>query len=481
MIRGDREEVIPSARRLLTSLRDLGYDFVHAVADIIDNSIAADARRVEVTIHFDGSHSWVRIADDGKGMSDAEITEAMRLGSNRDYRNDELGKFGLGLKTASLSQAKLITVASRTDSGQGQIEVRQLDLAEVEEQDRWEIIHPSDGELISEATEPVHSGTGTVVLWQNLDRVLNRKDPFGGWAERYLLNLAQRLDLHLGMVFGRFISGKAKRHSPLSITINGTEVEPWDPFCLQERTEHLPEKELPVSRGVVLYRPFVLPPQRDFHNDAAWRRASGPLQWNRQQGFYIYRADRMIQSGGWSRMRSPDEHTKLARAGLEFWPDLDESFEINISKMRVKLPEELRDQLKPLVSFLTKRAEERYRLSSRLERPPRHAGGQASRQGSVSPRPGGPPSPFPPSRPTPAPSPAVPAALGQPGTTILGQTPDDGHQQPSAIDDLKTPQVTRRAEALERAAQRTGLSDALARIREEVMQNDPEVAHELGW
>ena len=100
-----------------------------------------------------------------------------------------------------------------------------------------------------------------------------------------------------------------------------------------------------MAGSIVRYRPFVLPPQRELSTDEAWRRASGPLQWNRQQGFYIYRADRMIQSGGWSWMRSPDEHTKLARAALEFWPDLDEAFEINISKMRVKLPEELREQL----------------------------------------------------------------------------------------------------------------------------------------
>ena len=471
---GHREEIIPSARRLLTSLRDLGYDFVHAVADIIDNSIAAGADHVDVTIQFDGDESWVRIADDGKGMSGAAITEAMRLGSNRDYGSEELGKFGLGLKTASLSQGKLITVASRTSLGDGKLESRQLDLAEVEQRDRWEILHLQENDLGSEVTEPLCGGTGTVVLWQNLDRVLNRKDPFGGWAERYLLNLAQRLDLHLGMVFGRFLSGQARRHPKLAITINGTEINPWDPFCLHERTEYLPERELPVGRGVVLYRPFVLPPQREFSDDAAWRRSSGPLQWNRQQGFYIYRADRMIQSGGWSRMRSPDEHTKLARSALEFWPDLDESFEINISKMRVRLPEELRDQLKPLVSFLTKRAEDRYRLSSRLDRPPHQPRSAVS-------------TPPPSTKPT-APSATPPTAptaqkpSDREAHVPVGKTDevDSGHQHANSTGVLQTSQV-RRAEVLDQAAQRLGLSDALARIRDQVLQNDPEVAHELGW
>ena len=407
-------------------------------------------------------------------MSGAAITEAMRLGSNRDYGSEELGKFGLGLKTASLSQAKLITVASRTSLGDSKLESRRLDLAEVEQRDRWEILHLQEDDLGSEVTEPLCGGIGTVVLWQDLDRVLNRKDPFGGWAERYLLNLAQRLDLHLGMVFGRFLSGQARRHPKLAITINGTEINPWDPFCLHERTEYLPERELPVGRGVVLYRPFVLPPQREFSDDAAWRRSSGPLQWNRQQGFYIYRADRMIQSGGWSRMRSPDEHTKLARSALEFWPDLDESFEINISKMRVRLPEELRDQLKPLVSFLTKRAEDRYRLSSRLDRPPHQPRSAVS-------------TPPPSTKPT-APSATPPTAptaqkpSDREAHVPVGKTDevDSGHQHANSTGVLQTSQV-RRAEVLEQAAQRLGLSDALARIREQVLQNDPEVAHELGW
>ena len=473
MKRGHREEIIPSAARLLTSLRDLGYDFVNAVADIIDNSIAAEAGRVDVTIQFDGADSWVRIADDGTGMSGIEISEAMRLGSHRDYGEDELGKFGLGLKTASLSQARSITVASRTSHERRQIECRQLDLDDVEERDRWEILHPYAEDRPAEAVKPLLDGTGTVVVWHKLDRVLNRRDPFGSWAERHLLALADRLDLHLGMVFGRFLSGEARRHQELAITINGTSVEPWDPFCTTEHTEHLPETELPVAGSVVRYRPFVLPPQREFSDDETWRRASGPLQWNRQQGFYIYRADRMIQSGGWSWMRSQDEHTKLARAGLEFWPDLDEAFEINISKMRVKLPEELREQLKPLVSFLTRRADDRYRAGNR--------GRQARARPRGMPQGGAVPTPlsrtFAPS--TSVPTTSRPVAGGSPPSNItvdggsLGTEGSTG--QPSTL--IKTSV----GQALEQAAERAGLTDALAEIRAELAKGDPEAARELGW
>lgn len=468
--RGRREEIIPSAARLLGSLRDLGYDFGHAVADLIDNSITAGAARVDITIHFDGLGSWVRIADDGAGMSATAISEAMRLGSTgRDYGNDDLGKFGLGLKTASLSQARSLTVASRSNVERRIIDCRQLDLDEITSTDRWEIVHPSAADRPAQIVDPLAEGTGTVVLWTKLDRVLNRNDPFGGWAERHLLQLAERLDFHLGMVFGRFLSGQTRtKRRKLVITINGTKVDAWDPFALDEATEHLPEKQIPVGRGIVRYRPYVLPPQRDFSDDENWRRASGPSQWNRQQGLYIYRGDRLIQSGGWSRLRGIDEHVKLARASLDFLPDLDDDFEINISKMRVKLPEDLRDQLKPLVQFLTRRADDRYRKSSRSTRPPTPppsggakggapARGSASGAGSTTPKSS-----------DPRPGPAL-AGSGAPA----GRSATPGGTSAAPYGYV--------AEAIERAATRAGVQDALTRLRDELGRESPEVAHDLGW
>ena len=95
------------------SLRDMGYDFAQSVADIVDNSIEANASLVTIDIEFDGDDSWVRIADNGSGMRPDELREAMRYGANREYDLDDLGKFGLGLKTASLSQCQVLSVASR--------------------------------------------------------------------------------------------------------------------------------------------------------------------------------------------------------------------------------------------------------------------------------------------------------------------------------------------------------------------------------
>lgn len=473
----------------MVSLRDLGYDFVNAVADLIDNSVSAGATRVGVTIASQGPDSWVRIADDGRGMAATTMSEAMRLGSaSRQYAADDLGKFGLGLKTASLSQARAVTVASRSHATRRQIDCRQLDLDEIGATDRWEIIHPVASDRPVQVTEPLRDGTGTVVLWTKLDRILSLHDPFGGWADRHLSKLAERLELHLGMVFGRFLAGQARRAEPLTIEINGSKVEAWDPFCADEAVEQLPDKQLQVENSLVRYRPYVLPPQKDFSDDDAWRHASGPNSWNRQQGLYIYRADRMIQSGGWSWLRSPDEHVKLARAALEFWPELDEAFEINISKMRVKIPEELRDQLKPLVSFLSRCADDRYRKGSRRSPP---APARAARGPAAGPTPRLPDAPdaadhqdldLSGDRPTPAePAPVEPGPADRPRTADAAGEPVGTGAAATATDRAGDPLPTGRRKALERAAVRAGATRALERILAELGTAEPDVARDLGW
>lgn len=358
-------EVIPSARKLIQSLRDVGYDLNDAVADLVDNSIAANATSVEIEMTFDGEASWIRIADNGGGMSGTAITEAMRFGSEREYDNDELGKFGLGLKTASLSQSSLLTVASRSSSKSHRIEARQWDLAHVLSSNRWEVIDLAPENRSQILTEPLEISQGTVVLWEQLDRVLGYKIPWGEHAKNNFLRLAGDLDQHLGMVFHRFLSGEAKRKRKLTISINGTRVEPWDPFAREERhTTELPREQFEIAgdngKGLVAYSPYILPPKDRFSSLQAFNRYAGPRKWNYQQGFYIYRADRMIQSGGWSYMRTSDEHTKLARVALDFWPDLDSAFELNVAKARVKLSTDLRTKLGSKVEQLAKKAREVY-------------------------------------------------------------------------------------------------------------------------
>lgn len=451
------EEIVPAAARTVASLRDIGYDTPRAIADLVDNSITAGATEVDVTFTFAGEHSWIRVTDNGAGMDGGTLQEALRYGSDREYSSDDLGKFGFGLKTASTSQCRRVTVGSRRAQQRARLEVRCLDLEHIEETSRWEILVLDGSDRPEHVTEPLQDHTGTVVLWEDLDRILEYKDPWGEWARRKLFALAEEVDQHLSMVFHRFLAGEVKDRPKLKITINGTsKVEPWDPFCRSEpKTESFPAKDVKVAGdggvGFVRVNSYVLPAQRDFSSDAAWRRASGPMQWNRQQGLYVYRANRLIQSGGWNRIRAQDEHTKLARMSLDFFPNLDAVFGINIAKAYVNLPQDLREQLQPLISQCTRSADQKYRN----ERPKSGTGG---------------------SSPSAVPAPSSRKVRSDGGMEFgTGAFDPYGNRQ-----DIARPRTAPR-EAIEEVAEHVGEKAALKKIVGGLRARHPEVARELGW
>lgn len=358
-----KHELIPSAKRIIHSLRDMGYDFEQAVADVADNSVKAGASDIRIDVQFDGDDSWVRIADNGTGMREDQIREALRYGSQRKYADDDLGKFGLGLKTASLSQCRRLSVASRHDPRRREVSAYAWDLAHISKTDRWEVLSIRKGAMLQMLVEPLDKSTGTVVLWENLDRVLGYRKPYGEAARKRLLYDCRRLEQHLGMVFHRFLSGQVRGRS-FSITLNGNKIEAWDPFSPNEaKTVALKPQKLVVDedgiRGAVIIEPFILPKQDDFSSHEAFLRA-GCDAWNQMQGFYIYRANRLIQAGGWSNLRTRDEHTKLARVAVSFMPAVDEAFKINVAKMRAQLPASIREQVRTILQPYLKRAREVY-------------------------------------------------------------------------------------------------------------------------
>jgi hypothetical protein len=289
--------VVPSATRLVGSLRDLGYDFLHAIADLVDNSISAGARQVRIELRFEGLDSWVRISDDGRGMSGSRLTEALRFGTRRSYDPSDLGKFGLGLKTASISQAKCLLVASRTDPVRQRISARMLSLEHVQARDAWEILNLNPNERGDKLVEHLRGGSGTVVVWEDLDRVVSYRRPAGERARAAFQSLAERLDVHLGMVFHRFLSGEAAGDRAIKITINGVEVEPWDPFARSETATqtlepHILEIESRNGRGQVRFQPYVLPPKERFS------RSMASIAWPARHGGIVSKASTSIGAIG---------------------------------------------------------------------------------------------------------------------------------------------------------------------------------------
>jgi hypothetical protein len=356
--------IIPSARRLMTSLRGLPYDLPGAVADLVDNSLDAGARRIDIDLATNWRGPFLRIVDDGHAMTERRLDEAMRYGSARRYGSEDLGHFGLGLKTASLSQCRRLSVASRTTL-KSRVRVRRWDLDRVAAEDAWVLERPRLLDCRPELTAPLRDATGTVVLWEKLDRILGGRRSDSEAGQRRLESASDDVLRHLAMVFHRFLTGEGEA-TRVTITLNGAELEPWDPFARSEpMTQRLRAQTLALRFAGnvhdVRLTPYVLPPQHHFSGPEAHALAAGPKRWNRQQGLYIYRRNRLIQAGGWNRLRTLDEHSKLARIALEMPAGADGAFRTDVAKMHVGLPEDFRPGLRVLIAGVVSKAQETYR------------------------------------------------------------------------------------------------------------------------
>ena len=413
-------ELAPSAARLTSSLRDIGYDLESAIADLVDNSVTAGARHVSVRLEFDERDSWICIADDGLGMSKAELVEGLRFGTRRTYTEGELGRFGLGLKTASISQCRRVTAFSRRSLQRRWISGFTLDLDHIEACDRWELLRAPNDRFSMLAAQLLDRRPGTVVFWNQLDRVIDLAKPGSGWNRRRLDVQANRIRQHLGMVFHRFLEQTVPSRPPLVISVNGVRAEPWNPFAPLEQTDQLSNVVFDVGDGsqVALGR-YVLPARHEFSSPSEFERLGGPNKWNRQQGFYVYRANRLIQSGGWCGLRAADEHTKLARASLDFPTTVDSEFKIDVSKMRVSIPARIKSLLSDPIAELVAGADRRYRRKD--------------------------------PRPTPSVAPTKGTGTGEVGAQLVV------------------------------AALEEGLTHKLDRIMKRLGVNDPDIASGLGW
>ena len=347
----DFEEVPPDPVATIESLRSLGYNLDSAVADLIDNSIAAriDSRpvNVDVRVHWAGGESWVAVADDGRGMTEDGLRRAMRIGSwdPRAQRDtDDLGRFGFGLKTASFSQCRELTVATRTAAAR-QLLIRSWDLDHVRATGKWELrasAPPGAGEIL-DGLQPRSSGT--VVLWRRLTSLVEPDaQPDDPVARRRLNDQIAGLEAHLGMTFGRYL---AREHEGLTLLLNSQRVRSWDPFLTAfSWTQPLP-RETPRIRGqAMVVQPYVLPYQGKL-TAREQAEAAGPMGWNAQQGFYIYRKDRLIAAGTWLGLKGlhHSDAYNLARISIDIPSSLDSEWSLDITKGTVQTPAVIRQDL----------------------------------------------------------------------------------------------------------------------------------------
>lgn len=347
----DFEEVPPDPAATIESLRSLGYSLDSAVADLVDNSIAAriDSApvNVDVTMYWAGGASWLAVADDGRGMTEDGLRRAMRIGSwdpQAERGAHDLGRFGFGLKTASFSQCRELTVATRT-AGDHELLIRSWDLDHVRSTGKWELraSAPPGAEEILDRLQPPSSGT--VVLWRRLTSLVEPgARPDDGVARRNFNDQIAALEAHLGMTFGRYL---ARQHEGLTLLLNGQQVRPWDPFLTTfSWTQPLPKETPRIHGHPMVVQPYVLPyPGKLTAEEEA--RAAGPMGWNAQQGFYIYRKDRLIAAGTWLGLKGLNQADayKLARISVDVPVSLDAEWSLNITKGTVQPPAVIRQDL----------------------------------------------------------------------------------------------------------------------------------------
>jgi hypothetical protein len=338
-------EVIPDPTSLMESMRAVGYTVESAIADLIDNSISANADVIEVK--YDASeYPFVAILDNGWGMTPDELTNAMRHGSRNpaDNRNpSDLGRFGLGLKTASLSQCRKLTVVSKKE---GVVSARQWDLDYVHSSGRWFVIVPSKPDLIKLPlyTQLMSMEHGTLVTWQDLDRLTaGARNPQSEMTEK----LAALYE-HLALVFHRFTE-REDGFATIKILVNSLQIPSRDPF-LKSNTFRQPLEGQTIrhERGNVQVSPYILPPVSHLSRDEI-DLAGGKEGLRGTQGFYVYRNRRLVMWGTWFKLVPKDEFFKLTRVQVDIPNTFDDLWALDIKKSAAFPPEAIRNRLKDLI------------------------------------------------------------------------------------------------------------------------------------
>ncbi|MGO6795698.1 ATP-binding protein [Rhizobium ruizarguesonis] len=349
-------DIPPKASALINSLRGLGYSPETAIADLIDNSITAGATTVEIDLQWNDGDPFAAIFDNGRGLGEKRLAEAMQLGGDgpdADRSENDLGRFGMGLKTASLSQSSRLTVVSRMEDTTNSIT---MDAAVIAARG-WVATVPDPLPDHHFVAKLLALSAGTVVLWEKIDELSG----LSGLAKEAFYLRLEEIRAHLGMVFHRFISGDADR---LAIALNGRAVKAWDPFQSQHpATIAMPVEKIRHAGSSFNVKSYVLPHRDRFANDTEYEAAGGPGGWGARQGFYVYRGKRLLVAGSWlglggARTWTRDEASRLARIQVDLPTGMDRDWRIDVRKSQARPPGTLRTRLTAIAGHCREEARE---------------------------------------------------------------------------------------------------------------------------
>lgn len=333
-------ESIPEARLLLMSLRSVGYTEETAIADIIDNSISADATSIH--INFDWNKQKIIISDNGKGMDKESLIRNMRIGSADSTvlrKVKDLGRFGMGMKTAAFSLGKRLTVVTKSGSKYSNAS---WDLDTVTEIG-WKLLIQEDEELAE--YYPLIKDEGTVVVIEKLDRLIDSINLSKSKSRFY--RIINRTEKHISLTFHRFMEEEG-----ISLYLQGNLIAAWNPFVLENRaTEEKPEEYCYSDDGnhLVVIQPYILPHKTKFVSKEDYDKAGGFKGWNFHQGIYVYRNKRLIVYGTWFDYVKKEPAYNLARIKLDINSDSDELWSIDIKKSTASLPLFVKDTVEHII------------------------------------------------------------------------------------------------------------------------------------
>ncbi len=333
------QEIIktPPAKSLIFGLRCIGYNFSTALADIIDNSISAEAKNIKVFSNPDAKEPYVAIFDDGCGMGRKALENAMTLGSDREEKEDcelELGRFGLGLKSASFSQCLRLTVASKDCN---RINAMRYDLKKIEITNEWklDVLDDSEIRLLPEIEKLIEAKSGTIVIWEKFDKI---KESSKSFNDSFIatIGLAKQ---HIEFVFHRF-------YDKINFEFNGHKIEKRDPFLSgYTNSQEGRTQEILIDDNKIVVTPFVLPYANSL-NEEQKKMLGNPKSIYDDQGFYIYRNKRLIIWGSWLHMNIRSEFNKLARVRVDIPSKLDSIWMLDVKKSSAKIPDRIKEQLR---------------------------------------------------------------------------------------------------------------------------------------
>ena len=352
----------PYAPTLIESTRSIGYSLESAIADIVDNSIAANADKVDISF-FPKDEAYISILDNGAGMNEEELDRAMQYGSRNPLEAREekdLGRFGLGLKTASLSQCRRLSVVSKQGNA---ILGRRWDIDHVASVGDWSLIMLDEEEMSSlpQIERLRQAESGTLVVWQKLDRLQAGEINFD-------LALGRKIDSareHLSLVFHRYLSGESGI-AKLQISINGEPVQPSDPFLKNKSTRPMDDEVLIVKGQKIIVRPYILPHLSCMSSEEI-ERLGGKEGLRKSQGFYVYRNKRLLIGGTWFRMMRQGDLSKLARIQVDIPNTLDELWTLYIKKSSALPPEEVRKNLAKMIERIAGQSKKMWTFRGKRE------------------------------------------------------------------------------------------------------------------